>query len=147
MQGNVPNPVFLLERWFWQRNIREALVRTVLSWQICIIFLSLVTGGASIPFWDGGRWLLWFGCGGMISAWNFYALARFVQNMIPKGWSVSSLVLLLVNVNVRMILSGGILFAAFVWGNAPLSALFLGIATILVCITVVGLKKTLKKPD
>lgn len=118
MPGNVPNPLFLLERWFWQRDVRDALIRAILSRQLCITLIALAAGAASAPFWSGGLWLLWFGCGAAVSLWNFYALVKFVQNMVPRGWNVSVLVRLLVGANIRLILSAGILLAAFVWGKA-----------------------------
>ena len=77
----------------------------------------------------------------------FYALAKLVQNLTPKGWSVSILVRLLISFNIRLLLSGCLIFGAFVWGKAPLSALLLGIASLLAIITVAGMKKALKKPD
>ncbi len=147
MAGNVPDPIFLLQRWLWRRDVRDALVRTILVWQICLALVSLVLGAAITPFWSGGLWIFWFGCGGIMAAWNFYALAKFVQNLIPRGWSVSALVRLLINVNVRLLLSGALIFGAFVWGRAPLSALLLGIASLLAGITFAGLKKALKKLD
>ena len=147
MAKNVPDPFFLLQRWLWRRDVRDALVRTILVWQICIAVLTLVSGGATALFWSGGHWLFWFGCGSAIAAWNFYALAKFVQNLIPGGWSVSILVRLLVNANIRLLLSGALIFGAFVWGGAPLSALLLGVASLLAGITAAGLKKALKKPD
>ena len=146
MPGNVPNPLFLLERWFWRRDVRDALIRAILSRQLCITLIALAAGAASAPFWSGGLWLLWFGCGAAVSLWNFYALVKFVQNMVPRGWNVSVLVRLLVGANIRLILSAGILLAAFFWGKASLPALLLGLATILAGITVAGLKKALKKP-
>lgn len=147
MPGNVPNPIFFLQRWLWQRDVRDALVRNILVWQICITLVTLATGAIASLLGSGGIWVFWFGCGGAIAAWNFYALAKLVQNLTPKGWSVSILVRLLISFNIRLLLSGCLIFGAFVWGKAPLSALLLGIASLLAIITVADMKKALKKPD
>ncbi len=141
-----PNPLFRLERWCWRHNVRDALIRAILSRQIALSLLTLATGAISAPFWKGGVWLFWFGFGAALSTWNFYTMVKFVQKIIPTSWSRSKLARLLINANCRLLLSLGIFFAAFAWGKAPLSALFLGFATILMGITIAGLKKTLKKP-
>ena len=136
-------PLLGLKRLLWRSGIRTELMLDILAWQIAIVLLSLVLGACSLPFSDRGLFFIWFGFGGAISAWNFFALIKFIQNVLPGGWKISTLVRLLVVTNVRVLLSTGLVLVAIGRGNAPLSAILTGLAVLLVCIIVITLKKTL----
>ncbi|MFQ8890407.1 MAG: hypothetical protein ACLR7Z_20620 [Bilophila wadsworthia] len=93
-----------------------------------------------------GAWIFWFGFGALLSAWNFFALIKFVPKVISAGWSKSSLFALLLRTNMRLLFTGILLYMVLVWFKGSISAVLLGLAVLLVGMTAGGLKKALKKP-
>ena len=84
--------------------------------------------------------------GALLSAWNFFALIKFVPKVISAGWSKSSLFALLLRTNMRLLFTGILLYMVLVWFKGSISAVLLGLAVLLVGMTAGGLKKALKKP-
>lgn len=136
-----------LEKRLWKRGIHDETLREVLAWQITVTILALSAGGALWAFHPAGRWLFWFGFGALLSAWNFYALIKFVPKIISDGWSKNNLVGLLLHTNMRLLFTGILLYMALVWWQGPLSAILLGLAALLAGMTAAGLKKAIRKPD
>ena len=131
------------------RNIwldARILIREILCWQISVIALSLLFGAVLWPFHPAGAWIFWFGFGALLSAWNFFALIKFVPKVISAGWSKSSLFALLLRTNMRLLFTGILLYMVLVWFKGSISAVLLGLAVLLVGMTAGGLKKALKKP-
>ncbi|MEI3479709.1 MAG: hypothetical protein V8Q84_12220 [Bilophila sp.] len=60
------------------------------------------------------------------SAWNFYALIKFVPKIISNGWSKNNLMGLLIHTNMRLLFTGILLYMALVWWQGPLSAILSG---------------------
>ncbi|WP_294624880.1 hypothetical protein [uncultured Bilophila sp.] len=135
-----------LEKALWKRGIHDETLRQVLVWQIAAVLFTLTLGGALWAFHPVGKWLFWFGFGALLSAWNFYALIKFVPKIISNGWSKNNLMGLLIHTNMRLLFTGILLYMALVWWQGPLSAILSGLAALLVGMTAVGLKKTMKKP-
>lgn len=93
------------------------------------------------PFHPAGAWIFWFGFGALLSAWNFFALIKFVPKVISAGWSKSSLFALLLRTNMRLLFTGILLYMVLVWFKGSISAVLLGLAVLLVGMTAGGLKR------
>ena len=126
--------------------MQDPTIREILCWQISVIALSLLFGAVLWPFHPAGAWSFWFGFGALLSAWNFFALIKFVPKVISAGWSKSSLFALLLRTNMRLLFTGILLYMVLVWFKGSISAVLLGLAVLLVGMTAGGLKKALKKP-
>lgn len=138
---------YSLNGWLWKQGIRDPLLRKILYSQILVTLLTLGTGLFLWVWFDTfGSWLFWFGAGSALSAWNFYALIKYVQKVIIVGWSKKALVGLLIHTNIRLLFTGVLLYMAIIWCKALISALLPGLAVLLAGIVVVGLEKVLKKP-
>ncbi len=135
-----------LEKQLWRRGIQEGILREILCWQFAITGISLLAGGLLWPFHPLGAWIFWFGFGALLSAWNFYALIKFVPKVISDGWSTKNLIVLLVHTNMRLLFTGILLYMTLVWFKGPISALLAGLAVLLVGMTAGGLKKAMHKP-
>ena len=135
-----------LEKQLWKRGVRDAMLRDILCWQVLITAGSLLSGAAVWPFHPAGAWLFWFGFGAFLSAWNFYALIKFVPKVISDGWSGKSLMVLLIHTNIRLLFTGILLYISLVWFKGPVSALLTGLGVLLVTMTAGGLKKVLIRP-
>ncbi len=136
----------MLEKRLWQRGILDGTLREILCWQILATLSSLLCGAALWPFHPAGAWIFWFGFGALLSAWNFYALIKFVPKVISDGWGTKNLIALLVHTNMRLLFTGILLYTTLVWFKAPLSALLAGLAVLLVGMTAGALKKALGRP-
>ena len=125
--GRNNGPFHWLEKRLWRSGVQDPTIREILCWQISVIALSLLFGA-------------------LLSAWNFFALIKFVPKVISAGWSKSSLFALLLRTNMRLLFTGILLYMVLVWFKGSISAVLLGLAVLLVGMTAGGLKKALKKP-
>ena len=144
--GRNNGPFHWLEKRLWRSGVQDPTLREILCWQIGVVALSLIFGAALWPFHPAGAWIFWFGFGALLSAWNFFALIKFVPKVISAGWSKSSLFALLLRTNMRLLFTGILLYMVLVWLKGPISAVLLGLGVLLVGMTAGGLKKALKKP-
>ena len=144
--GKNNGPFHWLEKRLWRSGVQDPTIREILCWQISVIALSLLFGAVLWPFHPAGAWIFWFGFGALLSAWNFFALIKFVPKVISAGWSKSSLFALLLRTNMRLLFAGILLYMVLVWFKGSISAVLLGLAVLLVGMTAGGLKKALKKP-
>ena len=144
--GRNNGPFHWLEKRLWRSGVQDPTIREILCWQISVIALSLLFGAVLWPFHPAGAWIFWFGFGALLSAWNFFALIKFVPKVISAGWSKSSLFALLLRTNMRLLFTGILLYMVLVWFKGSISAVLLGLAVLLVGMTAGGLKKALKKP-
>lgn len=130
--------------WLWRRGIQDPTLRGILRWQILVVALSLATG---ICLWgwnvELAEWWSWCGAGAALAAWNFYALIKFVQKTISKGWNKAALWGLLFHTHVKLLFTGILLYSAFVCLHAPLSALLTGMTALVTGIVAIGIKQTL----
>lgn len=99
-------PFHWLEKRLWRSGVQDPTIREILCWQISVIALSLLFGAVLWPFHPAGAWIFWFGFGALLSAWNFFALIKFVPKVISAGWSKSSLFALLLRTNMRLLFTG-----------------------------------------
>ena len=132
--GRNNGPFHWLEKRLWRSGVQDPTIREILCWQISVIALSLLFGAVLWRF------------GALLSAWNFFALIKFVPKVISAGWSKSSLFALLLRTNMRLLFTGILLYMVLVWFKGSISAVLLGLAVLLVGMTAGGLKKALKKP-
>ena len=144
--GKNNGPFHWLEKRLWRSGVQDPMIREILCWQLSVIALSLFFGAVLWPFHPAGAWIFWFGFGALLSAWNFFALLKFVPKVISAGWSKSSLFALLLRTNMRLLFTGILLYMVLVWFKGSISAVLLGLAVLLVGMTAGGLKKALKKP-
>ena len=138
--------IWLDARILLRQGEQDPTIREILCWQLSVIALSLFFGAVLWPFHPAGAWIFWFGFGALLSAWNFFALIKFVPKVISAGWSKSSLFALLLRTNMRLLFTGILLYMVLVWFKGSISAVLLGLAVLLVGMTAGGLKKALKKP-
>ena len=87
--GRNNGPFHWLEKRLWRSGVQDPTIREILCWQISVIALSLLFGAVLWPFHPAGAWIFWFGFGALLSAWNFFALIKFV----PKVMSMKQVLL------------------------------------------------------
>ena len=83
--GRNNGPFHWLEKRLWRSGVQDPTIREILCWQISVIALSLLFGAVLWPFHPAGAWIFWFGFGALLSAWNFFALLKFVPKVISAG--------------------------------------------------------------
>ena len=126
--GKNNGPFHWLEKRLWRSGVQDPMIREILCWQLSVIALSLFFGAVLWPFHPAGAWIFWFGFGALLSAWNFFALLKFVPKVISAGWSKSSLFALLLRTNMRLLFTGILLYMVLVWFKGSISAVLLGLA-------------------
>jgi small-conductance mechanosensitive channel len=125
-----------IDEMLWRRGFRAQEVRVLLRNQLLVTAVSLLAGlGLG---WING-WLFWFGVGAVLSTFNFYAVARFVQQVVYKPYDRSMMYGMLFRFYGRLGLTGLILFGLIVWLKVSVSALVAGLSTIVAAIAVWGL--------
>lgn len=139
-------PFHWLEKRLWRSGVQDPTIREILCWQISVIALvpAFRRGALALSPGGGVDLLVWLRA--LLSAWNFFALIKFVPKVISAGWSKSSLFALLLRTNMRLLFTGILLYMILVWFKGSISAVLLGLAVLLVGMTAGGLKKALKKP-
>ena len=115
----------------------------MLGTQILLASFSLLAGifVAYFTFWP-----LLFGIGASIAAYNFWFLAKFVQNNLSDSFSPILLLRLVGGFNLRLILTGVVLFALIVWLKVPLAPLLAGLTSLVACIVIWGFSRLTRKP-
>lgn len=121
---------FLWRRGFVQSSLRVA-TRNLLIFSVLFFGLGL----ALLPWtYDG----LWAGVAALLSAWNFYTLARFIQSAMPavipsedrRGASTARVVKkgLLLRTYLRLFITGFFVYVALVQFQASPAALAAGLS-------------------
>lgn len=121
----------LVTRIFW-RTVYTAGLAVALGGAA---FLSADKEIASGPL---GLWLCWFGVFALFSAWNFLGIIRFVNRVIPGGWSGWSGLQTFFNAQLRLFLTAFFIYCGLVWWTAPLSALVSGLSVTLLWCVIIG---------
>ncbi len=129
------NPARTVDAWLWNRGVHIPEARRVLRRLVLTAALSVPSGLAILPLWNG---LFWFGVCTALGAWNFYGLTIFVRHAIFTGWSGSILFRLLLGANGRLLITGCFLYLALVWCAAPVTALAAGVTVPVVFIVIEG---------
>ncbi len=113
---------FLFRHGFQRREVRELVRNQVYLSVLASLALALLTG---FSLWSAG-----FAAGAALVTLNFWALARVAPELVKmeKG----AVLPLLVQFYGRLIVTGACLFVLIVWVKVSVSALLVGMATVLV---------------
>ncbi len=125
-----------IEKALYARGFTSAPVRKLMRNQIFVLLGSVMLL-LLVPF--AGWWPLDFAVGSLLVTYNFYALARFVQQMVLQTYTKEKLFGLLVRVYGRLLLTGLTLFVLIRWGQASVPALVAGLSTVAATIIIWGL--------
>ena len=69
-----------VERFLWRRGFIHAPLRAATRNLLIFSGIFLLLGAGLVPW---GRQVLWAGIAAVLSAWNFYTLALFIQHALP----------------------------------------------------------------
>ena len=119
-----------LERRGFATPIRRILLSSLMVGVLCTL------GG--LIGWQNNKALLWFGLFVLISTWNFWGLASFINKMISKGWSKNIQFRLFLGFQLRLFLTGIFVYIALVHWYAPLYAVLSGLSVSLVFVVIFG---------
>ena len=124
-----------VERFLWRRGFVQPALRA--ATRDLFIFSAIFFGlGAALLPWtlDG----LWAGVAALLSAWNFYTLALFIQHALPavipesdkKGMATARVVKkgLLLRTYLRLFITGFFVYVALVQFQASPAALAAGLS-------------------
>ncbi len=123
---------------FLEQHGMAWVIRMVLLLTLYSAFMAIASGLLLWSFSAKGVWLVWFGLAMLLSAWNFYGLARFVYRSVVSGWQAMMLVRLLFGTQLRLLLTGVFVYVAIVYFEAPLFALVCGLTILLIYATLCG---------
>ncbi len=120
-----------LERWLCRRGFYLPRIRRLCRWLIVFALGSLALGLLLLPWL---AWPVWLGVGAALSAWNFFSLAQFVQDVFPQngqnqGSQRKILLGQLFRSNLRLFISGILIYTSLVAGAANPFALLAGLST------------------
>ena len=123
------------ERFLWHRGFIHAPLRTATRNLLIFAALFFLLGAALVPWTMQG---FWAGTAAVLSAWNFYTLALFVQHALPavipqsdkRGEKTAYIVKkgLLLRTHLRLFLTGFFVYLALVQFQASPAALAVGLS-------------------
>ena len=124
-----------VERILWRRGFVHAPLRAATRNLLIFSALFLLFGAMLAPWCDQ---LLWAGIASVLSAWNFYTLALFIQHAMPavvpaedkKGRATASVVKkgLLLRTYLRLFITGFFVYVALVQFQVSPVALAVGLS-------------------
>ncbi len=121
----------------------SAPIQKVLKFNAALVFLLFSFGLMALPL---DAWLFWLSCGALLSFWNFFFLAYFVQNMFSynvidakntRNFMIKQIFLS----NLRLFITGFFLYAFLVMWSADPFALIIGLSIPLAMIPVLLINK------
>ena len=131
------------DRCLWRRGFIHAPLRRATRNLFFFSLGILVAGIGVFPWW---RELFWAGVTAVLSCWNFYTLALFIQHALPlsipggdkNGASRARIVKkgLLVRTQLRLFITGIFVYIALVFFQANPIALAVGLSSALIIIPV-----------
>lgn len=132
-----------VERFLWRRGFIHAPLRAATRNLLIFSGLFFLLGAALVPWSKEG---FWAGVAALLSAWNFYTLALFIQHALPavipesdkKGMATARIVKkgLLLRTYLRLFLTGFFVYLALVQFQASPVALAAGLS---VSVTIIPL--------
>ncbi len=125
-----------LDRWLWQRHFRDPLLRGIARRGILVTGFALLAG-ALLAFRTDA--LFWFGVGSLLAVWNFCALTGWTLRLLAAGWSGKGLISLLLHTNIRLFLTGFLLYICIIWCKATLFPLIMGLTLVVIDVTLSSL--------
>lgn len=124
-----------VERFLWRRGFIHAPLRAATRNLLIFSGLFFLFGAALVPWSMEG---FWAGVAVLLSAWNFYTLALFIQHALPavipesdkKGMATARIVKkgLLLRTYLRLFLTGFFVYLALVQFQASPVALAAGLS-------------------
>ena len=124
-----------VERFLWRRGFIHAPLRAATRNLLIFSGLFFLLGAALVPWSMEG---FWAGVAALLSAWNFYTLALFIQHALPavipesdkKGMATARIVKkgLLLRTYLRLFLTGFFVYLALVQFQASPVALAIGLS-------------------
>ena len=132
-----------IERWLYRRGFAAALVRRLMAVQM-LVAAACVLGGIPLAVWS--VWPLVFGIGAALAAAGFWHLARNVQGQIGREFNRQAAIKWFLNFNLRLCLTGVVLFVLIVKLQVPLLPLLAGLTFTVACIVVWSVAKIAGKP-
>ena len=124
-----------VERFLWRRGFIHAPLRAATRNRLIFSGLFFLFGAALVPWSMEG---FWAGVAAVLSAWNFYTLALFIQHALPavipesdkKGMATARIVKkgLLLRTYLRLFLTGFFVYLALVQFQASPVALAAGLS-------------------
>ena len=124
-----------VERFLWRRGFIHAPLRAATRNLLIFSGLFFLFGTALVPWSMEG---FWAGVAALLSAWNFYTLALFIQHALPavipesdkKGMATARIVKkgLLLRTYLRLFLTGFFVYLALVQFQASPVALAAGLS-------------------
>lgn len=120
-----------IEKYLYKKNFKVEGVRKLVRNQIYLTFLGIV---GILPF---PEWRLDFSIGALLGLFNFYFLAKLIQELVflKKG----AITALLFQFYLRLFLTGLVLFWAIVYLKVDIIALLVGLSIVLINIILFGL--------
>ena len=124
-----------VERFLWRRGFIHAPLRAATRNLLIFSGFFFLFGAALVPWGMDG---FWAGVAAVLSAWNFYTLALFIQHALPavipesdkKGMATARIVKkgLLLRTYLRLFLTGFFVYLALVQFQASPVALAIGLS-------------------
>ena len=132
------SPGYRIDRWLYRRGFREKQVRMLLRRHLYLATVTIPLSWLVSPDWGVS-----FTVGAILSVFNFYALARIVQEVVfvPKGGVTS----LLVGFYMRLLLTGVVLFVMIGPLRSEIVPLLLGLSIVVLNIFLFGAAQVSKK--
>lgn len=132
-----------VDRRLWRRGFLHAPLRRAVRNLFCFSLLLFFVGLAALP-WGTGPF--WSGVMSMLSFWNFYTLALFIQKVLPasipqgdKNGAVQARIVkkgLLIRTQLRLFITGIFVYIALVFFQAGPVALAAGLSSAMIIIPV-----------
>lgn len=124
-----------VESRLYRQGFTQPAVRRLIAWQI-LLTLAVLPAGA-LFFWIG-LWPLAFVAGSLLATFNFYFLAKSIQQILYVKYDRQLLVSMLFRFYGRLGITAVALFLLIVWCRVPVVALVAGLSTVVATIVVWG---------
>ena len=131
------------DRRLWRRGFIHAPLRRAVRNLFFFSLLLFVAGLLALPW---GSAVFWTGVMAMLSFWNFYTLALFIQHVLPasmpeadkNGAGRARIVKkgLLIRTQLRLFITGIFVYTALVFFQASPIALAVGLSTAMIIIPI-----------
>ncbi|MDY7000249.1 MAG: ATP synthase subunit I [Thermodesulfobacteriota bacterium] len=124
-----------IETILYKRGFKAPEIRQLVRNQLYILVASSVAAAGLGWFLPA---VLYFAMGVLLITFNFYSLAKFVQQLVFFKSTGKAIVELLLRFYGRLFLTGLILFVLIAWVGVSAAALLAGLSTVVVTIFLWG---------
>ena len=123
----------------WKKGFPQGLTRDAVKVSILIALLLIIVGTIFLPV---STKLFWGGFGAVLAAWNFYSLSHFILHRLPQasredageGARKSFFTGQLLRSNLRLFITGILLYVALVVCEADVFSLLAGLSLVVLVI-------------